>query len=76
MNLFVRVSNILEPDQVRQNIRPNLGPYCLQRLSADHKGRDLIIDRADHMMNLAGTPCHHTSLIDHLTLHLHASVIC
>ena len=53
---------------------PNLGPYCLQRLSADHEGRELIIwpswSHDDHMMNLAGTPCYHTSLIDHFTLRL------
>ena len=30
-----RVSNSLDPDQARQNIGPDLGPKCLQRLSAD-----------------------------------------
>ena len=31
------VSNGLEPDQDRQNVGPDLGPNCLQRLSADDK---------------------------------------
>ena len=31
----IRVSNSLEPDQARHFVRPDLGPNCLQRLSAD-----------------------------------------
>ena len=31
----IRVSNSLDPDQARQNVRPDLGPNCLQRLSAE-----------------------------------------
>ena len=31
----IRVSNGLDPAQDRQNISPDLGPNCLQRLSAD-----------------------------------------
>ena len=30
----IRVSNSLDPDQDQQNVRPDLGPNCLQRLSA------------------------------------------
>ena len=30
----IRVSNNLDPDQARQFVRPDLGPNCLQRLSA------------------------------------------
>ena len=30
----MRVSNSLEPDQARRNVGPDLGPNCLQRLSA------------------------------------------
>ena len=33
----IRVSNSLDPDQARQNVRPDLGPNCLQRLSVDDK---------------------------------------
>ena len=33
----IRVSNSLDPDQTRHFIRPDLGPNCLQRLSADNK---------------------------------------
>ena len=35
------MSNSLDPDQDRQNghsVGPDLGPNCLQRLSADDKG--------------------------------------
>ena len=31
------MSNSLDPDQDRQNVGPDLGPNCLQRLSADEK---------------------------------------
>ena len=33
----VQVSNSLDPNQDRQNVGPDLGPNCLQRLSADDK---------------------------------------
>ena len=32
-----RVSNSLDPDQAHHFVRPDLGPNCLQRLSADDK---------------------------------------
>ena len=36
------MSNSLDPDQARQNVGPDLGPNCLQRLSADDtKGKEL-----------------------------------
>ena len=31
----IRVSNSLNPDQARRLVRPELGPNCLQTLSAD-----------------------------------------
>ena len=31
----IRVSNSLDPDQTRRFVGPNLGPNCLQMLSAD-----------------------------------------
>ena len=34
---IVRVSNSLDPDQARQKVGLDLGPKCLQRLSADYK---------------------------------------
>ena len=43
----IRVSNSLDPDQAQHFVGPDLGPNCLQRLSADdtsrHKFKDLII---------------------------------
>ena len=32
----IRVSNSLDPDQARHFVGPDLGPNCLQRLSADN----------------------------------------
>ena len=36
-----RVSNSLDPDQTRHFVGPDLGPNCLQRLSADIAGKEL-----------------------------------
>ena len=35
----IRESNSLDPDQDRHSVVPDLGPSCLQRLSADEKSR-------------------------------------
>ena len=35
----IRVSNSLDPDQARHFVGPDLGPNCMQRLSADNKSR-------------------------------------
>ena len=35
----ISLSNNLDPDQDRQNVGPDLGPNCLQRLLADNKSR-------------------------------------
>ena len=39
----IRVSNSLDPDQARRFVEPNLGPNCLQKLSADDKSRVKIV---------------------------------
>ena len=36
------MSNSLDPDQVRHFFRPDLGPNCLQRLSADNSSRQSV----------------------------------
>ena len=36
---LIRVSNCLDPDQARHYVGPDLGPNCLQWLSADHLWR-------------------------------------
>ena len=45
----IRVSNSLDPDQARRYVGPDLGPNCLQRLSADNKsplvGKELNTDQ-------------------------------
>ena len=38
----IRVSNSLEPDQARHFVGPDLGPNCLQRLSADDTSRQRV----------------------------------
>ena len=38
-----RVSNILDSDQARRHVRPNLGPNCLQSLSVDNTSRQRVI---------------------------------
>ena len=42
----VRVSNSLDPDQVQHFVGPNLGPNCLQRLSADDT-RQRVFDHSE-----------------------------
>ena len=41
------MSNSLDPDQDRRSVDPDLGPNCLQRLSADNKsslaGKELLL---------------------------------
>ena len=37
------MSNRLDPDQARQIVGPDLGPVCLQRLSADDTRRQITI---------------------------------
>ena len=37
----MEVSNGLDSDQDRHSVGPDLGPNCLQRLSADDKSRHL-----------------------------------
>ena len=36
------MSNSLGSDQARQNVGPDLGPNCLQKLSADHTSRQRV----------------------------------
>ena len=36
------MSNSLDPDQARQYVRPDQGPNCLPRLSADNTGRQRV----------------------------------
>ena len=38
----IRVSNILDPDQARRFVRPDLDPNCLQKLSADDPSRQRV----------------------------------
>ena len=38
----IRVSNSMEPEQARQNVGPDLGLNCLQRLSADDTSRQRV----------------------------------
>ena len=38
----MRVSNILDPDQSQHFVGPDLGPNCLQRLSADDTSKQRV----------------------------------
>ena len=38
----IRVSNSFDPDQARCSVGPDLGPDCLQRLSADGTSRQRV----------------------------------
>ena len=40
------MSNSLDPDQARRIVRPDLGPNCLPRLSADNTGRQRVLKAA------------------------------
>ena len=39
----MRMSNSLDPDQARLFVRPDLGPNCWPRLSADDSGRQRVL---------------------------------
>ena len=39
---ITRASNSLDPDQARRFVGPDLGPNCLQRLSADDTSRQRV----------------------------------
>ena len=41
----IRMSNSLDPDQVRRFVGPDLGPNCLANLSADDTGRQRVKDQ-------------------------------
>ena len=49
LNYFntIWVSNSLDPDQARHFVGPDLGPNCLQRLSADKVGKELNTKQLD-----------------------------
>ena len=36
------MSNGLDPNQAQKNVQPDLGPNCLQIISADDTGRDRV----------------------------------
>ena len=39
------MSHSLDPDQARHLVRPDLGPNCLERLSADNTGRKNVMGK-------------------------------
>ena len=47
---MIRVSNSLDPDQAQQNVGPDLGPNCLQMLSADATSRHRVSNNHDQIM--------------------------
>ena len=51
----IRVSNSLDPDQAQHFVGPDLGPNCLQRLSADDT---LSWQRVNRVKNKLNEPPH------------------
>ena len=60
------MSNSLDPDQDRQNVGPDLGPNCLQRLLADNKSLqkqgELKMDKTSSVFNIKKYHCHHVQI--------------
>ena len=48
----IRMSNGFDPDQARRIVRPDLGPNCLPRLSADDTGRQRV-NMFDHCVQIS-----------------------
>ena len=46
------VSKSLDPDQARQNVGPDLGPNCLQRLSGDNTSRKSFTYKRRYLVGL------------------------
>ena len=46
VRMSIRVSSSLAPDQTRHFVRPDLGPNCLQKLSANETSRRRVNQRA------------------------------
>ena len=46
----IRVSNGLDPDQDQHSVGPDLGPNCLQRLSADDKKAENLLQIRKHIL--------------------------
>ena len=53
----IRVSKGLDPDQERYFVRPDLGPSCLQRLSAVDSWQFRYSEAAEVMFSLAKCDC-------------------
>ena len=43
----MRMSNSLDPDQARHYVGPDLGPNCLQKLSANDTRRQIVKNNQD-----------------------------
>ena len=51
------MSNSLDPDQARQFVGPDLGPNCLNRLSADDTSRQRVMQASLNCENHTFNPC-------------------
>ena len=52
----IRVSNTLDPGQAQHFVGPDLGPNCLQRLSADNTNRQRVNMQRNKMRCVMGFP--------------------
>ena len=48
----IRVSNSLDPDQARHFVGPDLGPNCLQSISADNTSRQRVKEVSDDLSSI------------------------
>ena len=47
------MSNSLDPDQALHYVQPDLGPNCLQRLSADNTSRQGVLEALNTVLHLS-----------------------
>ena len=76
----LRISNGLEPDQGRHCVGPDLGPNCLQRLSADNKeGKEFTVPEhlgtGDKNISILHLSCSTSGLQFSLVLQTHVLVL-
>ena len=63
--ITIRVSNSLDPDQAQHVVGPDLGPNCLQKLSADDTSRQ----RVKIVSTTLTLPCQKYAWVDKLLIH-------
>ena len=68
------MSNSLDPDQARHFVGPDLGPNCLQRLSADNTSRQRVLSEEDNKKGMPLFMCISNAVIVCLTRKCHLAM--